>query len=171
MDKKQITRIGIVSAIVFSVAFVFSIFSAIGQITSERTKIVMQGGGFPTSTTRLYQVTLIDNSQSNITIFTASSQNNYVVSDTQLSRIYVHVYLDSSYASNANQAADYTRVYLSLMNPSESYVTENQSADLFSSEWNYYDNTWLVIYYHQYDSPITLTDGTWTLTTRYDAFV
>lgn len=85
-----------------------------------------------------------------------------------LNRITVNVYISYSFAGSEGAAKANTRVYLVLRNPESTIVWENyvDNANPFEDHGTY----WEVMKRSMVVGNIELTEGTWTIETRYDVY-
>lgn len=102
--------------------------------------------------------------------FATLTENNTIADvdvGTLLHSIFVDVLLKKEYADNEAAAFDCTRVYVTLKDPSDATVYEN---DLAISNGLDEDTYWILQYIGTLPSDIELTEGTWTLTTKYEVY-
>lgn len=117
--------------------------------------------------TRIDKIEIRNDEDSNIAIFTENDTTFDVDVGEVVDYVFVTVYLKKEYADNWQQAAEYTRVHMTIKNPADSTVFEGylddigQAGDVGTAWW---------ITKKEYTEH-TLTEGTWTITTKYDAYV
>lgn len=165
MNKRLKAGAILTSASVIAVALLIAIPS--GPFVDVRLRIVSAAPSFD-NTTRIYEVD-IDNSVSvgNCQFFDNDTTNDVDVGYTVI-RLQVHVYINKDYAATENAAHANTRVYMTIRKPDNTIHYEN-----------YLDNTTIISDYTTYwklvkrdnsFTPFALTEGTWTVTTKYDVY-
>lgn len=117
--------------------------------------------------TRFEEIRWFDDGDGLVALFTENNTTYNVDVGEVTDYVEVTIWLKKEYADNWQDATSYTRVYMELEKPDNTMVFEDYIND--SSTVSDYGTAWRIVK-KEYITQ-TLTEGTWTLTTRYDAYV
>lgn len=163
MDKRIKVSIGAISICAIALALLVIVPSPMSRIT-----LVISAPTFDNNTS--IKEIVFDNEDS--LILCQFTENNVTIDvdvDSVVHRISVVVYIDKQYASTQELAGANTQVYIIVKNPAESIIYE----DWLDNEPGLIDDqgdVWQVRKRDTLTSDITLTEGEWTIITKYDVY-
>ena len=161
----------LIAASVLAISLVLALLVFPSSGTPGGVKLVMTSSGNPDfGETRISSVKIFDNSSptQSLATFTASSQTATLEVGQVMGQTWVYVYIDDDYVGTPPDPIGNTRVYLTIKNPALSIVYENYGYPVDYSPRTGY---WEVIYDYGFAPDwITLTEGTWTITTKYELY-
>lgn len=157
----------LIAASVLAISLMLSLLVFPSPGTPTGVKLVMASNSF--GETRINSVKIRDNSSPTqlLATFTASAQTATLEIGQVVGQIWVYVYIDDSYVIPP-EPFDATRVYLTIKNPANSVVYENYG---YFEDQTQRTGYWEVIYSYGFGPDwITLTEGTWTVITKYEIY-